>query len=144
MSDPTPTQPTAVPEALVKLERLRIRSIAHYATARALRERSNDLRQSRRDIAARLLELSESYHGTEQRITQGGGRFTESGPARAQHIARERAKHERQRDGIDAIARVIDEAIEQNKQESGDAATFHAAADHLEQTLADWGLSPNS
>ncbi|UZA98220.1 hypothetical protein [Xanthomonas citri] len=144
MPDQTPTQPTGVPDALVKLEWLRIRSIAHYATARALRERSNDLRQSRRDIDARLLELGESYHATDMRVMQGSGRFTESGPARVQHIARERAKLERQRDGIDAIARVIDEAIEQNKQESGDAAAFHAAADYLKQTLADWGLSPNS
>lgn len=144
MSDQTPTQPEAVPEALVKLERLRIRSITHYATARALRERSNELRQSRRDIDARIIELKDSYHGTEQQTGQGGERYASSGQARSQHIVGEVAKLERQRAGIDAIASVVDEALKEADGDSGDASAFHAAAEHLQQTLADWGLTPHS
>ncbi|MCC4618145.1 hypothetical protein LL972_19480 [Xanthomonas campestris pv. asclepiadis] len=144
MSDPTPTQPTAVPEALVKLERLRIRSIAHYATARALRERRNDLRYSRRVIDARIIELKDSFHGNEQQVVPGGGRYASSGQARSQHVESELAKLERQLAGIDAIASVIDQALKESEEDNGDASAFHAAADHLNQTLADWGLSPNS
>ncbi|KRG65645.1 hypothetical protein ABB26_03640 [Stenotrophomonas humi] len=136
MSDQSPP----VPPSLLKLERLRIRSDLHFAAKRALSERRKELNDQRKYIRQEMVTAAESFSGSQP--TVGIGRPTSLGGKTLDGQRRETlAKLQRWMAAIDAVDAVVAAAYDELSASSGDAGAYQAAAEHLQQTVADWGLS---
>ncbi len=130
--------PTDVPQTLIKLEQLRIRSELHFAARRALSDRRRQLRDQRREIEQQFQTEGESFSGR-----QVNARQDRSAPGKCLDVHREKRLAElgRHLAAIDAVDAVVSAAQEETERTSGDVSAFKAAETHLQQTLADWGLS---
>lgn len=136
MSDQSPP----VPSSLLKLEQLRIRSVLHFAARHALTERRKELNDQRKYIRQEMETASESYSGRQPEV--GIGRPTSLGGKTLDGQRRETlAKLQRWMAAIDAVDAVVAAAYEELNTSSGDVGAYRAAAEHLQQTVADWGLS---
>ncbi|PZU29865.1 MAG: hypothetical protein DI584_01370 [Stenotrophomonas sp.] len=136
MSDQSPP----VPPSLLKLEQLRIRSDLHFAARRALTERRKELNDQRKYIRQEMETASESYSGRQPEV--GIGRPTSLGGKTLDGQRRETlAKLQRWMAAIDAVDAVVAAAYDELNTSSGDVGAYRAAAEHLQQTVADWGLS---
>lgn len=127
-----------VPQTLIKLEQLRIRSELHFAARRALSDRRRQLRDQRKEIEQQIHTEAESFSG--RQVTLGQDR---SAPGKSLDVHREKRLAElcRHLAAIDAVDAVVSDAQEETERTTGDVAAFKAAEAHLQQTLADWGLS---
>lgn len=145
-----------VPQTLIKLEQLRIRSYLHRAARDALNERLKDLRAHRREIGEQMQVEAESFSGqqaaTESVPVRGydagvrqGGVISFSSTASKltldEHREKKLAVLERHLAAVDAVAAVVEAALAETERTSGDVSAFRAAESHLQKTLADWGLS---
>lgn len=111
MSDQSPP----VPPSLLKLEHLRIRSELHFAARRALNERRKEISDQRTHIRQEMAK-----HGQRRETL---------------------AKLDRWMAALDAVDAVVATAYDELSASSGDVGAYRAAAEHLQQTVADWGLS---
>ncbi|WP_367345237.1 hypothetical protein [Stenotrophomonas bentonitica] len=127
-----------VPQTLIKLEQLRIRSDIHFAVRRALSERRRDLSAHRKEIQQQVQIEAESFSGRQAHI--GQGRAT-GGKSLDQHRETRLTDLKRHLAAIDAVDAVVAAAYEEAERTSGDVAAFKSAEAHLQKTLADWGLS---
>jgi len=127
-----------VPQTLIKLERLRIRSDFHFAVRRALSERRRDLSATRKGIEQQVQIEAESVSGWEAPVRQG---HAAGGKSLDQHRKNRPAQLRRHLAAIDAADAVVAAAYEEADRTSGDVAAFKSAEAHLQKTLADWGLS---
>lgn len=136
MSDQSPP----VPPSLLKLEHLRIRKELHLAAKHALSERRKELNDQRKYIRQEMETAAESFSG--RQLTVGIGRPTSrGGKTLDEHRCETLAKLDRWMAAIDAVDAVVAAAYEELNTSSGDVGAYRAAAEHLQQTVADWGLS---
>ncbi|MBD3827305.1 hypothetical protein [Stenotrophomonas sp.] len=127
-----------VPQTLIKLEQLRIRSDIHFAVRRVLSERRRDLSANRKEIEQQVQIEAASFSGREAPVGQG---HTAGGKTLDQHRKNRLAELRRHLAAIDAVDAVVAAAYEEAERTSGDVAAFKSAEAHLQKTLADWGLS---
>jgi len=145
-----------VPQTLIKLEQLRIRSDLHRAARDALNERRKDLRAHRREIEEQMRVEAKSFSGPQPAIgsaplrgydagVRQGGSISFSSIASTLTLDEHREKRlavlERHLAAVDAVAAVVEAALAETKRTSGDVSAFRAAESHLHKTLADWVLS---
>lgn len=127
-----------IPQTLIKLEQLRIRSDIHFAVRRALSERRRDLSAHRKEIEQQVHLEAESFSGRQALVVQdratGGKSLDQQREIRLTDLRRHLA-------AIDAVDAVVAAAYEEAELTSGDVAAFKSAEAHLQKTLADWGLS---
>lgn len=136
MSDKSPS----VPSSLLKLEHLRIRNDLYFAARRALSERRKELNDQRKFIRQEMETASKSFSGRE--LEAGVGRPTNLGGKTLDEHRRETlAKLQRWMGAIDAVDAVVAAAHDELSASSGDVGAYQAASQHLQQTVADWGLS---
>ncbi|WP_422507240.1 hypothetical protein [Stenotrophomonas sp. GZD-301] len=121
-----------VPQTLIKLEQLRIRSDIHFAVRRALSERSRDLSAHRKEIEQQVQIEAESSSGREAHI--GQGRAT-GGKTLDQHRENRLTELRRHLAAIDAVNAVVAAAHEEFELTSGDVVAFKSAEAHLQKTL---------
>ncbi len=132
MSDQFPP----IPSSLLKLEHLRIRNDLYFAARRALSERRRELNDQRKSIRQEMETASKSVSGSE--LTVGVGRPTNLGG---------KTLDEHRRETLDRLQRwmaavdAVDAAYDELSTSSGDVGAFQSASQHLQQTVADWGLS---
>jgi hypothetical protein len=133
-------QSPPVPPSLLKLEHLRIRSDLHFAAKRALSERRKELNDQRKYIRQEMETAAESFSGSQPTI--GIGRPTSLGGKTLDGQRRETlSKLQRWMAAIDAVDAVVAAAYDELSASSGDVGAYRTAAEHLQQTVADWGLS---
>ncbi|PSD17742.1 hypothetical protein C7E15_10310 [Stenotrophomonas maltophilia] len=136
MSDKSPS----VPSSLLKLEQLRIRNDLYFAARRALSERRKELNDQRKFIRQEMETASKSFSGRE--LDVGVGRPTNlGGKSLDEHRRETLAKLQRWVAAIDAVDAVVAAAYDELSASSGDVGAYQAASQHLQQTVADWGLS---
>lgn len=145
-----------VPQTLIKLEQLRIRSDLHRAARDALNERRKDLRAHRREIEEQMRVEAKSFSGPQPAIgsapmrgydagVRQGGSSSFSSTASTLTLDEHREKRlavlERHLAAVDAVAAVVETALAETERTNGDVSAFRAAESHLQKRLADWGLS---
>lgn len=145
-----------VPQTLIKLEQLRIRSDLHRAAYDALNERRKELRAHRREIEEQMRVEAKSFSGPQPAIEsvpmrgydagvrQGVGSSFSSTASKLtldEHREKRLAVLERHLAAVDAVAAVVEAALAETERTRGDVSAFKAAESHLQKTLADWGLS---
>lgn len=136
MSDTSPP----VPSSLLKLEHLRIRNDLYFAARRALSERRRELNEQRKFIRQEMDTASKSFSGRQPEI--GVGRPTTlGGKTLDEHRHETLTKLKRWMAAIDAVDAVVAAAYDELSASSGDTGAYQAASKHLQQTMADWGLS---
>ncbi len=136
MSDQSPPVPTS----LLKLEHLRIRSDIHSAAKSVLSERRKELNDHRKYIRNEMATAAGSFSGSQPQV--GIGRPTSLGGKTLDGQRHETlAKLQRWMAAIDAVDAVVAAAYEELSASSGDVGAYRAASQHLQQTVADWGLS---
>jgi len=129
-----------VPSSLLKLEHLRIRNDLYFAARRALSERSKELNDQREFIRQEMETASKSFSGRQLEV--GVGRpTTHGGKTLDGHRHETLAQLKRWMAAIDAVDAVVAAAYDKLSTSSGDAGAYQAASQHLQQTMADWGLS---
>lgn len=126
-----------VPQTLIKLEQLRIRSEIHFAIRRVLNERRRDLSANRKEIEREVQIEQESFSGRQAPVGQG----RTAGKSLDQHRESRLISLSRHLAAIDAVDAVVAAALDDTERTSGDVAAFKSAEAHLQKTLADWGLS---
>lgn len=136
MSDKSPP----VPSSLLKLEHLRIRNDLYFAARCTLSERRKELNDQRKFIRQEMDTASKSFSGRELEV--GVGRPTNlAGKTLDEHRRETLAKLQRWMAAIDAVDAVVAAAYDELSASSGDVGAYQAASQHLQQTVADWGLS---
>ena len=136
MSDKSPP----VPSSLLKLEQLRIRNDLYFAARRALSERRKELNDQRSFIRQEMETASKSFSGRE--LDVGVGRPTNlGGKSLDEHRRATLAKLQCWMAAVDAVDAVVAAAYDELSASSGDVGAYQAASQHLQQTVADWGLS---
>lgn len=136
MSDRSPP----IPSSLLKLEHLRIRNDLYFAARRALSERRKELNDQRKYIRQEMETASKSFSGRQPEV--GVGRPTTlGGKTLDAHRNETLAKFQRWMAAIDAVDAVVAAAYDELSGSSGDVGAYQAASKHLQQTVADWGLS---
>ncbi|WP_368865354.1 hypothetical protein [Stenotrophomonas maltophilia] len=136
MSDKSPP----VPSSLLKLEHLRIRNDLYFAARRALSERRKELNDQRKFIRQEMGTVSKISDGRE--LTVDVGRPTNfGGKSLDEHRRETLAKLQRWMAAVDAVDAVVAAAYDELSASSGDVGAYQAASQHLQQTVADWGLS---
>lgn len=136
MSDQSPP----IPSSLLKLEQLRIRNDLYFAARRALSERRRELNDQRKSIRQEMEVASKSCSGRE--LTVGvGGPTSLGGKSLDEHRQETMAKLQRWMAAVDAVDAVVAAAYDELSASSGDVGAYQAASQHLQQTVADWGLS---
>lgn len=136
MSDKSPP----VPSSLLKLEQLRIRNDLYFAARRALSERRKELNDQRKYIREQMETASQSFSGR-QPLVSVGRQTTLGGKTLDGQREETLAKLKRWMAAIDAVDAVVAAAYDELSASSGDAGAYQAASQHLQKTVADWGLS---
>ncbi|WP_133119312.1 hypothetical protein [Stenotrophomonas indicatrix] len=133
-------QSQSVPPTLLKLEHLRIRNDLYFAARRALSERRRELNDQRKSIRQEMETASKSFSGRE--LSVGVGRPTNlGGKTLDEHRHETLAKLQRWMAAVDAVDAIVAAAYDELSASSGDVGAYQAASQHLQQTVADWGLS---
>jgi hypothetical protein len=127
-----------VPQTLIELEQLRIRSDISFAVRRALSERRRDVSAHRKEIEQQINIEAESSSGRQASIGQGRPTAGKSLDLHRENRLIELRSHLAAIDPVDAV---VAAALEETEHTSGDVATFKSAEAHLQTTLADWGVS---
>lgn len=133
-------QSPPIPSSLLKLEHLRIRNDIYFAARHALSDRRKELSDQRKYIRQEMETASESYSGVQSNV--GVGRPTSLGGKTLNEQRRETlARLQRWMAAIDAVDAVVAAAYDELSASSGDVGAYQAASQHLQQIVADWGLS---
>lgn len=133
-------QSLPIPSSLLKLEHLRIPNDLYFAARRVLSERRRELNDQRKFIRQEMEIASKSFSGRELMV--GVGRPTNlSGKTLDEHRHETLAKLRRWMAAVDAVDALVAAAHDELSASSGDVGAYQAASQHLQQTMADWGLS---
>lgn len=129
-----------VPASLVKLEQLRIRRDLYFAARRALSARRNEINDQRKYIRQEMEIAAGSFSGR-QLLADVGRPTTLGGKTLDAQRGETLAKLQRWMAALDAVDAVVAAAYDELSASSGDVGAYEAASRHLQQTVADWGLS---